>query len=181
VTDPRKPKYLAHFPGSAAGAGEAGGAQMVRVCDGKDLPKGDPQKTYLLRSFGNEAHEIIDVTDPAKPTFITKIVAGLTTTHKNWWECDTGIAYLVSFKKSEGWRSRGVKIYDLSDPTKPRYIRDFGLVGQEPGSKGEPVPQSLHGPIRLGNRVYFSGEFRCTGSIRQFLRSRRAFWRALDQ
>jgi hypothetical protein len=109
VTDPRKPKYLAHFPGSAAGAGEAGGAQMVRVCDGKDLPKGDPQKTYLLRSFGNEAHEIIDVTDPAKPTLITKIVAGLTTTHKNWWECDTGIAYLVSFKKSEGWRSRGVK------------------------------------------------------------------------
>jgi hypothetical protein len=67
VTDPRKPKYLAHFPGSAAGAGEAGGAQMVRVCDGKDLPKGDPQKTYLLRSFGNEAHDIIDVTDPAKP------------------------------------------------------------------------------------------------------------------
>ena len=63
VTDARSPKYLAHFPGSAAGAGEAGGAQMVRVCDGKDLPKGDPKKTYLLRSFGNEAHEIVDVTD----------------------------------------------------------------------------------------------------------------------
>jgi hypothetical protein len=33
VTDPRNPKYLAHFPGSTAGEGEAGGAQMVRVCD----------------------------------------------------------------------------------------------------------------------------------------------------
>jgi len=86
---------------------------------------------------------------------LTKVISGLTTTHKNWWECDTGIAYLVSYRKDEGWRSRGVKIYDLSDPAKPRYIRDFGLVGQEPGSKGEPVPQALHGPIRLGNRVYF--------------------------
>ena len=89
----------------------------------------------------------------------------VTTTHKNWWECDTGIAYLVSFKKSEGWRSRGVKIYDLSDPTKPRYIRDFGLVGQEPGSKGEPVPQSLHGPIRLGNRVYFGYGSSAAGTL----------------
>jgi hypothetical protein len=155
VTDPRNPKLLSHLPGSAAGTGEAGGAQMVRVCDGKDLPQGDPKKTYLLRSFGNESHEILDVTDPAKPTLLTKIISGLTTTHKNWWECDTGIAYLVSYKKDEGWRSRGVKIYDLSDPAKPRYIRDFGLVGQEPGSKSEPVPQALHGPIRLGNRVYF--------------------------
>src|SRR5215467_7787295 len=103
VTDPRNPKYLAHIPGSAAGTGEAGGAQMVRVCDGKDLPKGDPTKTYLLRTFGNQGHEILDVSDPAKPV----------------------------------------------------YIRDFGLVGQEPGSKSEPVPQALHGPIRLGNRVYF--------------------------
>src|SRR5207237_1339926 len=30
-----------------------------------------------------------------------------------------------------------------------------GVVGQEPGSSGEPVPAALHGPIRLGNRVYF--------------------------
>ncbi|HVR56143.1 MAG TPA: hypothetical protein VMT72_04885, partial [Pseudolabrys sp.] len=67
VTDPRNPKYLAHVPGSPAGSGEAGGAQMVRVCDGKDLPKGDRTKTYLLRTFGNEGHEILDVSDPSKP------------------------------------------------------------------------------------------------------------------
>ena len=33
VTDPKQPRYLAHIPGEA-GQGEAGGAQMVRVCDG---------------------------------------------------------------------------------------------------------------------------------------------------
>src|SRR5262249_9678057 len=40
VTDPAQPKYLAHIPG-LQGHYEEGGAQMVRVCDGKTLPKGD--------------------------------------------------------------------------------------------------------------------------------------------
>ncbi len=169
VTDPRKPRYLHHIPGSAEGSGEAGGAQMARVCAGKDLPKGDPAKTYLLRTLGNQGHQVWDVTDPSNPTFVSTVVSGLTTTHKNWWECDTGIAYLVSYKKEEGgWRSRGAKIFDLSDPAKPRFIRDYGLVGQEPGSKGEPVPQSLHGPIRLGNRVYF-GYGCCSSGVLQIV------------
>ena len=43
VTDPAHPKYLRHIPGQE-GNYEAGGAQMVRVCDGKTLPKGDPQR-----------------------------------------------------------------------------------------------------------------------------------------
>jgi hypothetical protein len=155
VTDPRQPHYLHHLPGSTTGTGAAGGAQMLRACAGKELPKGDAAKTYVLRTVGNQAHEILDVTDPSKPTSVSTVISGLTTTHKNWWECDTGIAYIVAYQKEEGWRSRGVKIFDLSDPAHPRYIRDYGVVGQEPGSSGEPVPAPLHGPIRLGNRVYF--------------------------
>ncbi len=155
VTDPRKPRFLGHVPGSAEGSGEAGGAQMVRVCNGSELPKGDPTKVYLLRTVGNQGDEILDVSDPSKPTLVSTVLSGLTATHKNWWECDTGIAYIVAYKKGDGWRSRGVKIFDLSDPAHPRFIRDYGAVGQEPGSTIEPVPQPLHGPIRLGNRVYF--------------------------
>jgi hypothetical protein len=41
VTDPAHPKYLAHIPGEQ-GNYEVGGAQMVRVCDGKNLAKGGP-------------------------------------------------------------------------------------------------------------------------------------------
>ena len=37
VTDPRKPRYLAHIPGEK-GQAESGGAQMVRVCNGAELP-----------------------------------------------------------------------------------------------------------------------------------------------
>ena len=155
VTNPRQPKYLAHIPGDA-GQGEGGGAQMVRTCSGAELPKADKSKFYLLRAFGIHAHEIWDVTDPARPSRVTTVVSGLKDTHKSWWECDTGIAYIVG--GDPAWRAaRMTKIYDLSDPAHPVFIRDFGLPGQQPGSTVNPVPTDLHGPISIPklNRVYF--------------------------
>jgi hypothetical protein len=156
VTDPKNPKTLAHIPGDE-GQGEAGGAQMVRLCDGKTLPKGDPNAVYLLRTFGNQAHEIWNVANPEKPQKLSVISSNLVNTHKNWWECDTGIAYLVSGPKE--WRTRRMtEVFDLSDPSKPVKIRDFGLVGQQPGATGT-VPTELHGMISLGvkeNRVIFA-------------------------
>src|SRR5262245_43444793 len=155
VTDPRDPKYLVHLPGDE-GLAEQGGAQMVRVCDGKTLPKGDPNAVYMLRTFANSAHEIWNVADPAKPKLVTSL-GGLKGTHKNWWECDTGIAYLVS--GVPGWRvDRMTEVYDLGDPAKPVKIRDFGLLGQQPGAAGR-APTRLHGPISTGpkgNRIYFA-------------------------
>jgi hypothetical protein len=109
----------------------------------------------MLRTFGGEAHEIWNVADPTKPVLLTRI-GGLKDTHKSWWECDTGIAYLAS--GVEGWRVRRMtQVYDLSDPLKPVHIRDFGLVGQEPGATGA-VPMELHGGVSTGpqgNRIYF--------------------------
>src|SRR5205085_7049569 len=86
----------------------------------------------------------------------TTIVKGLHGTHKSWWECDTGIAYLVS--GGEGWRTRRMtQVYDLSDPAHPRFIRDFGLPGQQANVTG-PMPTQLHGMISAApkrNRIYF--------------------------
>src|SRR5262249_32630743 len=116
----------------------------------------DSNAVYLLRSFGGKAHEIWNVADPSAPKLVTRISEGIKDTHKNWWECDTGIAYLVS--GVEGWRTRRMtEVYDLSDPAKPVKIRDFGLVGQQPGATGT-VPIDLHGMVSLGrdaNRIYF--------------------------
>jgi hypothetical protein len=155
VTDPRAPVYLQHIPG-AAGEAEAGGAAMVRVCSGDELPRATRGRWYLLRTLGRHAHEIWDVTDPARPAMVTTVVAGFDETHKNWWECSTGIAYLVSDGRPQGWRTnRMTKVYDLGDPARPRFIRDFGLAGQEPGSKGE-APLGVHGPIAYRDRVYFA-------------------------
>jgi hypothetical protein len=155
VTDPRQPTTLSHIPGEP-GHGYSGGAQMVRVCDGASLPRGEKSRFYLLRTYGNAAHEIWDVTAPARPARLTTVVEGLAGTHKNFWECDSGIAYLVS--GAAGWRThRMTQVYDLSDPARPRFIRNFGLPGQQPGATGA-VPTGLHGAIstgRKGNRVYF--------------------------
>jgi hypothetical protein len=167
VTDPKTPKYLAHIPG-AEGLYEDGGAQMVRVCDGKDLPRADKAKSYMLRTLGNLGHEVWDVSQPEKPQRVAELT-GLMGTHKNFWECDTGIAYLVS--GVPGWRvHRMTQIYDLSDPAHPQHIRDFGLPGQQPGASGD-APTMLHGGISTGpkgNRVYF-GYGTNTGGILQIV------------
>jgi hypothetical protein len=161
VTDPANPKYLAHIPGSAEGGEEGGGAQMVRVCSGSVLPRGVRGKWYLLRPNGSTAHEIYDVTDPVHPSRLTTVVDSLTGTHKSWWECDTGIAYLVANARPEGWKGGNhMKIYDLSDPAKPVYFRDFGLLGQQPDAtshEGLAAATGIHGMISAGpekNRVY---------------------------
>ena len=156
VTNPAQPKYLAHIPGGEGGP-ESGGAQMTRICDGKSLPKADANAVYLLRTFARLAHKIWNVADPAKPVLVTRIGGNYKDTHKNWWECDTGIGFLVSGVPS--WRGhRMLEVYDLGDPSKPVKIRDFGLSGHQPGATGA-VPSDLHGPISTGpqgNRLYLA-------------------------
>src|SRR5262247_896480 len=70
VSDPARPKYLHHLPtesdAEVVGA-EGGGAQMLQVCAGRDLPKGDPSKFYMLRTEGRKTHEMWDVTAPERP------------------------------------------------------------------------------------------------------------------
>ena len=130
---------------------------MVRVCDGKTLPQGDPAKFYLLRTFGGQGHEIWDVDRSGQvPMLHHAHQRGLKDTHKSWWECDTGIAYLVS--GVAGWRvQRMTEVYDLSDPANPVKIRDFGLPGQQPGATGAIPDESARRDLDRpqGNRVYF--------------------------
>jgi hypothetical protein len=151
VTNARRPFLLRHLPAD-------GGSQMVQVCSGDDLPAGEPGKYYLLRTNGNLGHQIYDVTDPSDPVFIVDVTTGLDGTHKNWWECDTGIAYLVADLQPEGWTTdRGLKVFDLSDPENPVFIRNFGMVGSEPGATEPPVRDpGVHEPTRLGDRVYLA-------------------------
>src|SRR5215510_8559367 len=122
VTDPARPKYLAHIPGGEGGP-EAGGAQMTRVCDGRSLPKADANAVYLLRPFGRLAHEIWNVADPAHPKLVARIGGDYKDTHKSWWECDSGIGFLVSGVPS--WRGhRMLEVYDLGQPANPLKIPD---------------------------------------------------------
>lgn len=130
VTNPEHPVYLSHIPGPG-GSIDAAGNQMVHVCSGDVLPSNNKAESkakhghyYMLRSNGNssgganpgqESHQVFDVTDPANPTLLTTVVDQLSNTHKSWWECDTGIAYLVandtSSKVNPGadWAQAGIR------------------------------------------------------------------------
>ncbi|MPZ59914.1 MAG: hypothetical protein GEU93_01190 [Propionibacteriales bacterium] len=150
VTDPRQPEYLHHL---AAHSGE-NQSQMVQTCPGAELPGGDPGTFYLLRTNGVDGHDIYDVTDPSDPTLVTSVVTGLVDTHKSWWECSTGIGYLVSGVPAWG-TDRMLQVFDLSDPENPVHIRDFGLPGTQPGedSNGRRATE-LHEPLYLDGKVY---------------------------
>ena len=158
VTDPGNPVYLHHIPATAG----AQGAQMVQVCSGADLPNAEAGATYLLRTNGNQSHELWDVSDPANPRVVTTVARmgrtpdGQQNTHKNWWECETGLAYLVG--TLDDWRApRVVQVFDLSRPDEPRRIRNFSLDGVQPDAAG-PVSggSGVHEVVRVGNRLYFS-------------------------
>lgn len=153
VTDPAKPVYLKHLPGVA-------GAQMAQACNGVDLPGGNPDKVYLLRTNGNLEHQVWDVTDPASPKLLSTPQTGLDSTHRNWWQCDTGIAYLVSDLRPWGWSTyRGLQVFDLKDPANPVLIRNYALPGMQPGGEGDYYgPSGIHEATvsRDGSKVYLA-------------------------
>jgi hypothetical protein len=71
-------------------------------------------------------------------------------THKLWWECTTGIAYMpgsLDVPAPNRWRTpQSMVIADWSDPANPVYLRTYGIPGSQPDASG-PIPNSLHGPI----------------------------------
>lgn len=150
VTNPEKPVDKFHIPVPVVG----GQAQMARLCLGSVLPKGQTGRVYLMRNIqGSSAsgYEVWDVTDVSKPSLVGAL-RGVRNTHKQWWECNTGIAYLpgsLDVPESSGnrWRvGQQMVVVDWSDPANPQYIRTFGLPGAQPGASG-PLPTTLHGPI----------------------------------
>src|SRR2546421_6028576 len=149
VTNPERPVEKFHIPVPVAG----GQAQMARMCLGSDLPRGTPGHVYLLRNIqGSTAsgYEIWDVTNVTSPQPIAAL-RGIRSTHKDWWECKSGIAYMPGSKAvgANLWRTpQSMLIYDwghpkpATDPTKPIqsysdypiYIRTYGIPGTNPGA-----------------------------------------------
>jgi hypothetical protein len=158
ITNPAKPKDLYHIPSSG------GTSQMARMCKGSDLGVGNSNSVYLMRNY-NHGYETYDVTDPSHPSKVlartedNPVIGQMPVTHKLWWECKSGIAYLPGSRTSDNYAQRqSMVIVNWKDPTlPPGYIRTFTLPGGEPGGAGAP---SLHGAISAEdkfpgkNRVY---------------------------
>jgi hypothetical protein len=157
VTDPFNPVEKFHIPAPGGGQGQA---QSERMCLGSQLPNaaanGLVGKVYMMRNVQggtSSGYEVWDVTNVSAPVLASNLL-NIRSTHKMWWECSTGIAYMPGSKNSvlvagtPLWRqSQAMLIYDWSNPkAAPSYIRTFGLPGGEPTATGG-VPNSLHGAI----------------------------------
>lgn len=172
VTDPSRPKFLHHEPpGDTSwyrGKESSSGTYHIQVCDGARLPKGTPGKVYVLRALGPIAHEVLDVTDPAATHRVSLVRVGRSDamgtegTHNSFWDCSSGIAYMVSSVPK--WRARRIlQVYDLGDPANPRHVRDFGLPEMGPDTRQpgvRPKEQfygaSAHAAEVAGDKLYMS-------------------------
>ena len=67
VTDPANPKYLRHLPGQP-GKYEAGGAQMVRLCDGTALPERGATARPSTCCAPSAARRMRSGTSPIRPS-----------------------------------------------------------------------------------------------------------------
>ena len=105
-------------------------------------------------------YEVWDVTNVSAPTLVSSL-RGLRNTHKPWWECTTGIAYLPGSRDVAApnrWRvGQQMMIVDWKNPTSaPQYLRTLGLPGAEPDGTG-PVPPTLHGAISANEHPNATG------------------------
>jgi len=67
----------------------------------------------MLRTFGNDGHQIYDVTDRTQPRLVTVLQTGLQSTHKNHWDPATGIAYCQA--AHEELQGRGVDFVETAE------------------------------------------------------------------
>lgn len=152
ITDPANPVEKFHIPAPLAGAQ----TQSNRMCLGADLPGGMPGHVYMMRNVqGSSAsgYEVWDVTELSSPQLVGEM-RNLRNTHKHWWECKTGIAYLpgsrnVAQSTGQRWRvGQQMMVVDWRNPASPQYIRTFGLPNAQPDADpNSPLPPTLHGPI----------------------------------
>jgi hypothetical protein len=146
VTDPDRPVEKFHIPGTGGGQ-----SQMARMCLGTHLD--GTSNVYLMRNVQGgtgSGFEVWNVSNVNAPVFVGAM-RGIRSTHKLWWECSTGIAYLPgSLDTAAGfplWRqAQSMVIANWKDPAHPQYLRTHGLAGGQPSGTGA-VPPSLHGPI----------------------------------
>ncbi len=149
ITNPKRPVEKFHIPGPIANGSSQ--TQSNRMCLGSDLPGGTPGKVYMMRNVQTgtlavSGYEVWDVTNVNAPTLVGAM-RNLRNTHKPWWECKTGIAYLPGSKETPRWRQgQSMIIADWKTPGSPIYLRTHGLAGGQPSGTG-PIPTSLHGAI----------------------------------
>ena len=152
VTDPARPRYLDAHPGRGRRprAGRRADGARVRprrarpTCCGRSATRRPTRVTRCGTSPTRSSRRRRARSSPASPR-----------THKNWWECDTGIAYLISGDRGLAHRTDDEDL--RSQRSHPAGLRPRLRAGG-PGARrpaGRRPARRARADV-LGNRVYFA-------------------------
>ena len=145
VTDPRNPVEKALIP-----APNGGQAQMARMCLGSQLTRDkNNKKVYLMRNvqannnLAISGYQVWDVTDVAHPVKASELT-GIRSTHKQWWECNTGITYMPG-KPEHGTTVAAVTVDAHLRLEKPQLRRRSSSARSDCPARSRPA-QARHRP-----------------------------------
>jgi len=155
VADPARPVLVAHIPGVSARSNSRAVQVITSARDGRD---------YLVRNLESVpefAFEVFDISDRGRPRLVSRITetdrGPITYAHKGWWDAESGLYFASAGEGGFRWGGHLV-IWDLSDPSSPRFVARHWLPGQE---ESEPEPPgvkgiNLHHPVVdiAAGRVY---------------------------
>ena len=185
ISDPANPKYVWHIPNEVSASSRS--ASVVYDYGFNSNPPGRDYLFRSVEAADRLTFQIWDITtrdsDPSKIALVSEIAgtpanscgpgcggkfidaprppegAGYPAprTHKGYWSPKTGL--LFTSANEPGFRSTLMQIWDLKDPTNPKFVGRGWLPGQKLGETGF-QDQYLHHPIpdEANNRVY--GGFR---------------------
>jgi len=177
ITDPAKPTLKWHIPGIS-------GANHRAVSVVYDYKHNSSGRDYLIRSLDSGKDfrfQIFDITDRATNPQAITLVAEITGTppnscgpgcggpfmyraHKGFWSEESG--YYYSASGEPGFRNTLGHIWDLKDPTAPKFVGRFWLPGmKDTEDKALYQGQYVHHPTvdEANNRMYVG--FRNTSGL----------------
>jgi len=149
IADPSRPELVSHIP--ATQHDDTCRAVQYARRDGRDYIVRVSEHEGAKSATGRKALEVFDVTERAKPERVAEITetpnGPLTWAHKGWWDAASGLYYVSVGEK--GFRMGGhLCVWDLSTPSRPRFVSRHWLTGQhesEPNAEGR--APTLHHPI----------------------------------
>lgn len=169
ISDPAHPRLVWHIPNERNANSRS--VSVVYDLGGRD---------YLIRNMeaGEDLRfQIFDITtrdtDPSKITLVAELTGtppescgrgcgGKFTSraHKGWWSQTTKLFYAAAGEP--GFRSAIIHVWDLNDPTRPKFVSRLWIPGQKEGEPGFEGQYAHHAIVDEANKRVYAG-FRNAG------------------
>lgn len=115
---------------------DLGGGDLGKGGEGfSELPTADGHRIlYVANESGPVCFSVVDVTDPRKPTLLSRVNVPNANVRCNSLDASGHLLAVANQVTEAGQAGAGVQVFDISDPRSPRLVSDFDTGG--PFSRG---------------------------------------------